>query len=298
MAKREKFSIWGSEPQYKNACYKLYHERKQLWFEGYILEGDDEKYMKEMMDKNYYSSLKPHMVQDVWHANRDKIYEIKTVMGPVFGEKTFEFWTEKPTFSQQNAFTIIDGKVSTTNADGSNYTQLMEDIGSGKMFNFSVARCICFPGQTGFEHESALPKPAVMQALKNAIASPKIEWKKSKGYRPRIDPRMDAHHVDGKEFKTIFLKFVNTLKITEEEFYSKIYPEHGNYESSLIEYVNITGWQFKHELNANRWKESWFDFHEKYREYEMVDPIAHHKLSSDDIKFKTSIRKNVADLLK
>ena len=174
----------------------------------------------------------------------------------------------------------------------------MEDIGSGKMFNFSVARCICFPGQTGFEHESALPKPAVMQALKNAIASPKIEWKKSKGYRPRIDPRMDAHHVDGKEFKTIFLKFVNTLKITEEEFYSKIYPEHGNYESSLIEYVNITGWQFKHELNANRWKESWFDFHEKYREYEMVDPIAHHKLSSDEIKFKTSIRKNVADLLK
>ena len=276
MAKREKFSIWGSEPQYKNACYKLYHERKQLWFEGYILEGDDEKYMKEMMDKNYYSSLKPHMVQDVWHANRDKIYEIKTVMGPVFGEKTFEFWTEKPTFSQQNAFTIIDGK----------------------MFNFSVARCICFPGQTGFEHESALPKPAVMQALKNAIASPKIEWKKSKGYRPRIDPRMDAHHVDGKEFKTIFLKFVNTLKITEEEFYSKIYPEHGNYESSLIEYVNITGWQFKSNLNANRWKNAWFDFHEKYREYEMVDPIAHHKLSSDEIKFKTSIRKNVADLLK
>jgi hypothetical protein len=109
---------------------------------------------------------------------------------------------------------------------------------------------------------------------------------------------MDAHHVDGKEFKTIFLKFVNTLKITEEEFYSKIYPEHGNYESSLIEYVNITGWQFQSNLNANRWKNAWFDFHEKYREYEMVDPIAHHKLSSDEIKFKTSIRKNVEDLLK
>ena len=121
---------------------------------------------------------------------------------------------------------------------------------------------------------------------------------KNLGYRPKIDPRMDAHHVDGKEFKTIFLKFINTLKISEEEFFSKIYPEHGNYETSLIEYINITGWQFKHELNANRWKESWFDFHEKYREYEMVDPIAHHKISSDEIKFKTSIRKNVEDLLK
>jgi len=235
------------------------------------------------------------MVQDVWNKNKDKIIEIKVVSGPVFKEKTFEFWTEKPTFSKQRAYDVVDGKV--IGIESPHYA-ILEDIGSGKMFNFSVARCICFPGQTGFEHESALPKPAVMQALKNAIASPKIEWKKSKGYRPRIDPRMDAHHVDGKEFKTIFLKFVNTLKITEEEFYSKIYPEHGNYESSLIEYVNITGWQFKHELNANRWKESWFDFHEKYREYEMVDPIAHHKLSSDEIKFKTSIRKNVADLLK
>ena len=105
---------------------------------------------------------------------------------------------------------MVDHKVSFTNPDGTPYTELMKDIGSGKMFNFSVARCICFPGQTGLEHESAKPKPAVMEALKNAIAQPKIEWKKSKGYRPRIDPRMDAHHVDGKEFKTIFLKFIDT----------------------------------------------------------------------------------------
>ena len=298
MAKLKKFSIWGSEPQYKNACYKSFQERKNLWNEGDILNKEDEKYMKEMMGKCYYSPLKPHMVQDIWHKNKNKIIEIKVVAGPVFGEKTFEFWTKKPTFSQQNSFTMIDGKVSTTNADGSNCTHLMEDIGSGEMFNFSVARCICFPGQTGLVHESAKPKPAVMEALKNAIAQPKIEWKKNQGYRPKIDPRMDAHHVDGKEFKTIFLKFINTLKISEEEFFSKIYPEYGNYETSLIEYINITGWQFKHELNANRWKESWFDFHEKYREYEMVDPIAHHKISSDEIKFKTNIRKNVEDLLK
>ena len=109
---------------------------------------------------------------------------------------------------------------------------------------------------------------------------------------------MDAHHVDGKEFKTIFLKFVNTLKISEEEFYQKIYPEHGNYETNLLEYVTITGWQFKNNMAGKTWKETWFDFHEKYREYEMVDPIAHHKLSSDEIKFKTNIRKNVEDLLK
>jgi hypothetical protein len=168
----------------------------------------------------------------------------------------------------------------------------------GIMFNFSTARCICFPGQTGLTHESAKPKSAVMEALKNAIAQPKIQWKKNQGYRPKIDPRMDAHHVDGKEFKTIFLKFVNTLKISEEEFYQKIYPEHGNYETNLLEYVNITGWQFKNNLNGNIWRETWFDFHEKYREYEMIDPVAHHKLSSDEIKFKTSIRKNVEDLLK
>ena len=77
MAKLEKFSIWGSEPQYKNACYKLFHERKKLWFEGHVLTGDDEKYMKEMMSKYYYSPLKPHLVQDVWHENEDKIIEIK-----------------------------------------------------------------------------------------------------------------------------------------------------------------------------------------------------------------------------
>jgi len=298
MAKREKFSIFGREPDTKKGCYKFFQERKKLWFEGYVLEGDDEKYMKEMMSKYYYSPLKPHLIQDVWHKNKDKIIEIKVVLGPVFGEKTFEFWIEKPTFSQQKTITLVDGKISTTNEDGSDHTQLMEDIGSGKMFNFSTFRCICFPGQTGLTHESAKPKSAVMEALKNAIAQPKIQWKKNQGYRPRIDPRMDAHHVDGKEFKTIFLKFINTLKISEEEFYQKIYPEHGNYETNLLEYVNITGWQFKNNINANTWKKTWFDFHEKYREYEMVDPIAHHKLSSDEIKFKTSIRKNVEDLLK
>jgi len=296
MAKREKFSIWGSEPQYKNACYELFHKHKTSWPIGHILKNEDEKYMKEMMSNFYYSSLKPHLVQDVWHKNKDKIIEIKVVLGPVFGEKTFEFWTEKPTFSKQKAYEFVDGKV--IGIESPHYA-ILEDIGSGKMFNFSVARCICFPGQTGLVHESALPKPAVMQALKNAIAQPKIEWKRNKGYRSGIDPKMDAHHVDGKEFKTLVLKFVgDALKILETEFYSKIYPEHGNYETAFIEYVQITGWQFKNNSKANKWRSSWFDFHEKYREYEMLDPTIHREVTSNETKFKTSIRDNLGDLLK
>lgn len=296
MAKREKFSIWGSEPQYKNACYELFHKHKTSWPIGHILKNEDEKYMKEMMSNFYYSPLKPHMVQDVWNKNKDKIIEIKVVLGPVFGEKTFEFWTEKPTFSKQRAYKVVDGKI--LGIESPHYA-ILEDIGSGKMFNFSVARCICFPGQTGLVHESALPKPAVMQALKNAIAQPKIEWKRNKGYRSGIDPKMDAHHVDGKEFKTLVLKFVgDALKILETEFYSKIYPEHGNYETAFIEYVQITGWQFKNNPKANKWRSSWFDFHEKYREYEMLNPTIHREVTSNETKFKTSIRDNLGDLLK
>ena len=296
MAKREKFSIWGSEPQYKNACYELFHKQKTSWPIGHILKNEDEKYMKEMMSNFYYSPLKPHMVQDVWNKNKDKIIEIKVVSGPVFKEKTFEFWTEKPTFSKQRAYEVVDGKI--LGIESPHYA-ILEDIGSGKMFNFSVARCICFPGQTGLVHESALPKPAVMQALKNAIAQPKIEWKRNKGYRSGIDPKMDAHHVDGKEFKTLVLKFVgDALKILETEFYSKIYPEHGNYETAFIEYVQITGWQFKNNPKANKWRSSWFDFHEKYREYEMLNPTIHREVTSNETKFKTSIRDNLGDLLK
>ena len=294
--KREKFSIWGSEPQYKKACYELFHQHKASWPIGHILKNDDEKYMKEMMGNFYYSPLKPNMVQDIWHKNKDKIIEIKVVSGPIFREKTFEFWTEKPTFSKQRAYDVVDGKV--IGIESPHYA-ILEDIGSGKMFNFSVARCICFPGQTGLVHESAKPKPAIMEALKNAIAQPKIEWKKSKGYRSGIDPQMDAHHVDGKEFKTLVLKFIiDALKISEEDFYNKIYPEHGNFETSFIEYVQTTGWQFKNNPKANKWRNSWFDFHEKYREYEMVDPNIHREITSNETKFKTSIRDTLGDLLK
>ena len=33
MAKREKFSIWGREPDTKKGCYEFFQERKKLWFE-------------------------------------------------------------------------------------------------------------------------------------------------------------------------------------------------------------------------------------------------------------------------
>ena len=53
-----------------------------------------------------------------------------------------------------------------------------------------------------------------------------------------------------------------------------------------------------HELDADKWRNSWFDFHEKYREYEMVDPNTHRKITSDETKFKTGLRDNLGDLLK
>ena len=139
MAKREKFSIWGREPDTKKGCYEFFQKRKKLWFEGYILQGDDEKYMKEMMSKYYCSPLKPNLVQGVWHKNKDKIIEIKVVLGPVFGEKTFEFWIKKPTYKMSKTIGTVDGKISCTDKEGKPF--LMETVDDpGTMFNFSTAR--------------------------------------------------------------------------------------------------------------------------------------------------------------
>ena len=136
MAKREKFSIWGREPDTKKGCYEFFQERKKLWFEGYILEGEDEKYMKEMMSKYYCSPLKPNLVQGVWDKNKDKIIEIKVVLGPVFGEKTFEFWTKKPTYKMAKTIGTVDGKISFTDKEGKPFVgragKLLDN--SGKSF--------------------------------------------------------------------------------------------------------------------------------------------------------------------
>jgi hypothetical protein len=270
---REKFNIWGKGPMSKKDCYETYQNIKKNWSIDYVLNEEETKYMKEMMDIGYQSPIKPGMVQDVWKKYRDSIVEISVVKGPIFKEKTIWFWTKKRTFkyiNNSNFFKIIDNP--------------------GEYFDFSVARCICFPGQTGYTHESDYPKAAVHRAMVNEIAAPKIKWKKDQGYKSGIDPIMHAHHVDGKEFKTIKQKFFNELKITEDEWVNKIYPTHGNFDTAKIEYVTIVGWNFKLDDRSNFFKNIWFDFHERNREYELIDPSTHRKLTSDEIKFNTNIR--------
>jgi hypothetical protein len=270
---REKFNIWGKGPMSKKDCYETYQNIKKNWSIDYVLNEEETKYMKEMMDIGYQSPIKPGMVQDVWKKYRDSIVEISVVKGPIFKEKTIWFWTKKRTFkyiNNSNFFKIIDNP--------------------GEYFDFSVARCICFPGQTGYTHESDYPKAAVHRAMVNEIAAPKIKWKKDQGYKSGIDPIMHAHHVDGKEFKTIKQKFFNELKITEDEWVNKIYPTHGNFDTAKIEYITIVGWNFKLDDRSNFFKNIWFDFHERNREYELIDPSTHRKLTSDEIKFNTNIR--------
>ena len=48
--------------------------------------------MLEMMDKNYYSPLKPEMgSRCIFQSVKDKIIEIKIGTHPVFGEKLMNF---------------------------------------------------------------------------------------------------------------------------------------------------------------------------------------------------------------
>ena len=164
-----------------------------------------------------------------------------------------------------------------------------------QMWDFSVARCICFGGN-GLVHESLPPKAAVKDALRNAIAPDRLQWKRDQGYHASTHSRMDAHHVDGKEFKTIYLKFLDTIKKKEDEFVLSIYPEHGNFESAEIEYNGTIGWEFKE--NEKGFKNAWVEFHNRNREYKLINPLEHRKITSEEIKFNTSIRKNVEDLLK
>jgi hypothetical protein len=289
MAKREKFSIWGREPDTKKGCYKFYQDKKKTWPIGHVLNEEDKKYMLEMMNKNYYSPLKPEMVQDVFHNVKDKIIEIKIGTHPVFGEKLIEFWTKKPTYSQHKTLRMLNGELSSTNEDGSSYTELMEDIGSGKMYDFSVRRCICFGGN-GMQNESDPPRKAVLEALHSTFVEDKIGWKKSQGYRPGIDEMKHAHHVDGKEVKTIVIKFLNAIKKPEEEFVNLIYPEHGNFETNHIYYEGGMGWKFKDTEVGLKVKNAFSRFHYRNREYELVDPIHHQNITSEEIKFNTSIR--------
>jgi len=263
MAKREKYSIWGREPDTKKGCYKFWQSLKNQWPFNYSLNEEETGHLKNMMDQYYYSPIFPNMVQDVWKEKKNHIHQIEVVRGPVYGEKTFWF----------------------------HY-----DTGFEKtIFDFSTARLICFGSE--YQHESAKPKQAVDQAMVNAIADPKIKWKKDQGYKPGIDPMMHAHHIDGKEMKTIKSRFYKEIGVTEDEWIKKLYPEHGNLETCLLEYVSITGWRFKwFNEKAVAVNDIWFMFHEKNREYELVEPGLHRKTTSDEIKFNTHLRRKFNEI--
>ena len=295
MAKREKFSIWNREPDTKKGCYKFYQDKKKSWPLNYVLNNEETNHMINMMSKYYYSPMKPELVQDRWNKVKDKIIEIKVTYHEIYGlggGTRLEFWTKKPTYKMSKTIGTIDGKIAFQKKDGKPF--LMKTVDDpGEMYDFSVARCICFKGD-GLVNESEKPKPAVSEALKNAIANDKIDWKKSQGYRPGIDPIKHAHHVDGKEFKTIYNKFLNEIKMTDDQFVKIVYPVHGNFDSSLIKYSNDgTGWRFKNIEKANVIASAFWEFHYRNREYELVDPAHHRDITSDEIKFNTEIRNKI-----
>lgn len=297
MAKREKFSIWGREPDTKKGCYKFYQEKKKSWPLNYVLNEEETNHVKDMMDKYYYSPLKPE-VQQYWKKQRDKIIEIKVTHHEIYGASggtRLEFWTRKPTYKMSKTIGMVDGKIAFKDKDDKLF--LMKSIDDpGKMYAFSVARLVCFGGD-GHKNESLKPRAAVIEALQHCISDDKINWKKDQGYRPNIDPRMDAHHVDGKEFKTIYIKYLNKIEMDEDSFVKMLYPQHGNFETNHVYYSDDgTGWKLKKTEKGKVVYETFWEFHYKNREYEMVDPIAHQKLSSDEIKFNTSIKNKIKEI--
>ena len=297
MAKREKFSIWGREPDTKKGCYKFYQEKKKSWPLNYVLNEEETNLVKDMMDKYYYSPLKPE-VQQNWKEQRDKIIEIKVTHHEIYGASggtRLEFWTRKPTYKMSKTIGMVDGKIAFKDKDDKLF--LMKSIDDpGKMYAFSVARLVCFGGD-GHKNESLKPRAAVIEALQHCISDDKINWKKDQGYRPNIDPRMDAHHVDGKEFKTIYIKYLNKIEMDEDSFVKMLYPQHGNFETNHVYYSDDgTGWKLKKTEKGKVVYETFWEFHYKNREYEMVDPIAHQKLSSDEIKFNTSIKNKIKEI--
>ncbi len=297
MAKREKYSIFGREPDTKKGCYQFYQEKKKSWPLNYVLNKEETNHVKDMMGKYYYSPLKPE-VQENWKKQRDKIIEIKVTHHEIYGASggtRLEFWVKKPTYKMSKTLGMVDGKISTNDKEGKLF--LMETIDDpGKMYPFSVARLVCFGGD-GHKNESLKPKAAVIEALQHCISDDKINWKKNQGYRPNIDPIKHAHHVDGKEFKTIYNKFLNETKITDDEFVKIVYPVHGDFNSSLIKYSDDgTGWRFKNIEKANVIANAFWEFHYRNREYELVDPTHHRDITSDEIKFNTNIRNRIKEI--
>jgi len=252
--KREKYSIFGREPDTKKGCDVFIKKQKKTWGVYYSLNEDEIQHMKDLMRRYYYTPLKPaqHLVQGNWKKVEDQIKFIAIKYGPIYKEPRFEFYNEE-----------------------------------SKMWDFSVARCICLKGN-GLIHESLPPKSAVIEALRNATAPDRLQWKKDQGYHASTHSTKDAHHVDGKEFKTIYLKFLSAVKMSDENFVSKIYPEHGDFKNAKIEYKTMIGWEFKDQEDDS--KKAWVDFHNRNREYELIDPVKHRSITSEETKFNTNIR--------
>jgi|TARA_B100000929_G_C15405253_1_gene386019 hypothetical protein len=281
--KREKFSIWGREPDTKKGCYEFMKKKKATWGIHYILNVEETQHMKNLMRNYYYTPLAAaqSFVQGRWKEVEDQIKLITIKYGPVFYEPRYEFYN-----------TDTDPSCPFPKRDSITGKEIEEER---IMWDFSVARCICFGGN-GLVHESLKPKAAVRDALRNAIAPDRLKWKRDQGYSASTSEKMDAHHVDGKEFKTIYLKFLDAIKKKEDEFVLSIYPEHGNFESAKIEYNKMIGWEFKE--NEHTIKNAWVMFHNRNREYKLINPLEHHKITSDEIKFNTSIKKEVQELIK
>ena len=56
-------------------------------------------------------------------------------------------------------------------------------------------------------------------------------------------------------------QFYKELKISEEQWVSKIYSQHGNLETSYLEYVDRIGWRFKIDNeNAVCCENIWLNF--------------------------------------
>ena len=283
MAKREKFSIFGREPDTKKGCYEFIQKKKKQWGVDYFLNEEEIKQMKDLMSKYYYTPLEQAapFVQGRWQETKNKIKFISIQYGPIFFEPRFEFYNVHPN-DVHNFLRRVD-KITGKEEQGPKQQR--------QMWDFSVARCICFGGN-GMVHESLPPKRAVIEALRNSIAGDKLQWKRDQGYSASNNERKDAHHIDGKEFKTIYLKFLNTIQKSEEEFISMLYPIHGNFDTAKISYIgmmnNGIGWNFKEE--DDKIKKAWVQFHNRNASYELIDPASHRSITSEETKFNTDIR--------
>tara|TARA_R100000687_G_C6401713_1_gene142193 strand:- start:49 stop:822 length:774 start_codon:yes stop_codon:yes gene_type:complete len=252
-------SIWGKTPMSKTQCKIFFKDLKSRWGLNYVLNEKEKPKMMNMMKRYYVSSFYPQLNKNFLKI-KDKITHIQYGEG-CFREPTFFFYEE----------------------------------GKRVPHNPSVDRCTCFG--SGNTHESCNRSAAVSRAFRNAIFTDKVEWKKAQGYIPGFSPMMHAHHVDGKEFKTIFAKFLLEINYSKEELINKLYPEHMNFETCHMTYYDAVGWRFSTELGLNIEKE-WIKFHRRNAAYKFLDPETHKELTAEEIKFNTSVKHKVQDILK